>query len=274
MTDFLARENEILGGEFSSALGSGGAADLDFDRAASAFPDISLDGTTDIPAFSQPPLQKSSSGFDFDDFPSPPPPTDVKITGDDELELFENQFPDIDVPSDSPLPPVATSQQHSFTAPAFSAAPTFAPRPQPSALTSTPIFAQTLEEDEPQVIKAWREKRDADIKARDAASKTRRQETITKAERAIDSFYEEYANKKERNIRENKERETEFLRTLSESLSSGTTWSRICDLVDLQNSQSKTLARTGPDTTDITRFKEVLLRLKREGEAAPGAAGY
>ena len=68
--------------------------------------------------------------------------------------------------------------------------------------------------------------------------------------------------------------EQEYLSSFSESLSAGTTWSRICEYVELQNSQSKTLARTGAGTTDLTRFKEVLLRLKREGEAAPGAAGY
>jgi len=61
---------------------------------------------------------------------------------------------------------------------------------------------------------------------------------------------------------------------MSASLSSGTTWERICDLIELQNSQSKTIARTGAGTTDLTRFKEVLLRLKREGDAAPGAGGY
>lgn len=42
------------------------------------------------------------------------------------------------------------------------------------------------------------------MKARDEASKAKRQETIGKAERAIDQFYEEYAAKKERAIRENK----------------------------------------------------------------------
>jgi len=50
----------------------------------------------------------------------------------------------------------------------------------------------------------WREKQEEAIKARDAASKAKRQEIIAKAERAIDGFYEEYAHKKERNIRENK----------------------------------------------------------------------
>jgi len=131
-----------------------------------------------------------------------------------------------------------------------------------------------LDEDEPEVIREWREKQEEAIKARDATSKAKRQETVAKAERAIDAFYEEYARKKERNIRENKEYEKEFLENQSLSLSSGTTWSRICDLVELQNSQSKTIARAGPNTTDISRFKEVLLRMKREGENAPGAQGY
>ena len=68
--------------------------------------------------------------------------------------------------------------------------------------------------------------------------------------------------------------EEEFKNNLSESLADGTTWSRIADLIELENSQSKTIARTGPGSTDLTRFKEVLLRLKREGSSAPGAAGY
>ena len=68
--------------------------------------------------------------------------------------------------------------------------------------------------------------------------------------------------------------ESEYVAELQASLSSGTTWERICSLVELQNSQSKTIARTGAGTTDLSRFKEVLLRLKREGDAAPGAAGY
>ena len=50
----------------------------------------------------------------------------------------------------------------------------------------------------------WREKQAEEIKARDEASRAKRQETIGKAERAIDQFYEEYAAKKERSIRENK----------------------------------------------------------------------
>ncbi|KAI0774820.1 clathrin light chain-domain-containing protein [Trametes elegans] len=271
MSDFLQRESELLGEEFGTPTGGTYATatggDLDLDRAASAFPEISLDGSGDIAAPSAPPVApalSASGSFSLDDFSSPPPTrtTDVKVTGDDEIEKFENEFPDIEVPTQPSAPP----QQ-----PVYGATPTFAPQP---AYSSTPILNQQIEEDEPEVIKEWREKQAAEIKARDEASKAKRQETIGKAERAIDQFYEEYSAKKERNIRENKEHEEEFLANLNASLSHGTTWERICEIIELQNSQSKTLARAGPGATDLSRFKEVLLRLKREGDAAPGAAGY
>ena len=61
---------------------------------------------------------------------------------------------------------------------------------------------------------------------------------------------------------------------MTDGMSAGTTWERICKLIELENSQSKTIARAGAGTTDLTRFKEVLLRLKREGDSAPGASGY
>ncbi|EJD08403.1 uncharacterized protein FOMMEDRAFT_74206 [Fomitiporia mediterranea MF3/22] len=281
MSDFLSRENELLGGSFSPPAGvssTGGVGDIDLDAAASAFPDISLDGSGDIPitAPTHGSIQPTSNGLDFGDFETPAPVREVKVTGDDEIERFEDQFPDIvnryyelschcKQPAASPIP-----QQPTFGAP-----PPFAPRPQPSALASTPILQQNLQdEDEPEVIRAWREKQAEEIKKRDEASQARRQETIAKAERSIDQFYEEYNAKKERNIKENKVQEQEYLASFADSLTAGTTWSRICEYIDLQNSQSKTLARTGPGTTDLTRFKEVLLRLKREGDAAPGAAGY
>ncbi|EAU91237.1 clathrin light chain [Coprinopsis cinerea okayama7 len=262
MSDFLSREANLFGGEFGGTSNTSGAGgdEIDFERAASAFPDISLDGDIpSVPVPSQTTQSNSGGGFSFDSFDAPSDTGNVRVTGDDELEKFENQFPELEVPQQTSPPP---------------SAPTFAPRPQPSALASTPILTQQIEEEEPQVIREWREKQQAEIQAREEAAKARRQETISKAERSIDEFYEEYAKKKERNIRENKDTEAEFLANQTSSLATGTTWERICDLIDLQNSQSKTLARTGAGTTDLTRFKEVLLRLKREGDNAPGAAGY
>lgn len=75
----------------------------EFERAANAFPDISLDGFGDLP--SAPAANQisnsNSAGFSFDDFDTPLAPSGrpVRVTGDDELEKFENEFPDIEVPS-------------------------------------------------------------------------------------------------------------------------------------------------------------------------------
>lgn len=99
MSDFLSRESEILGGEFAKAAPSLGGDEIDFDRAASAFPDISLDGTGDIPTPVVPALSRGATqvdDFGFDDFTSAPPVRDVKITGGDEIDRFEDQFPDLD----------------------------------------------------------------------------------------------------------------------------------------------------------------------------------
>jgi len=81
-----------------------GGNDIDeFERAANAFPDISLDGPGDIlsaPAGNQT-GHSSGGGFSFDDFDTPLAPSGgaVRVTGNDELEKFENEFPDIEVPS-------------------------------------------------------------------------------------------------------------------------------------------------------------------------------
>ncbi|KAJ7287090.1 clathrin light chain-domain-containing protein [Mycena rebaudengoi] len=260
--------------DFTSFTSGAADDDIDFDAAASAFPALDDDLTAASSNFGASSINSfDTNSFGTNEFSTPTatgdanfflpldePQTVVKVTGDDELEKFTSEFPEIDA---GPMSPPAHQQ------------PTFgAPRPQPSAFSSTPILSHQLEEDEPQVIKDWRARQADEIKARDEASRARRQETITRAEKAIDDFYETYAAKKERTIRDNKDQEKHYLEHLTSSLSAGTTWQRICELVELENSQSKTVARAGPGTTELSRFKEVLLRLKREGDAAPGAGGY
>ncbi|KAF9012580.1 clathrin light chain-domain-containing protein [Cyathus striatus] len=233
-------------GEFSTPIGTNDTIDeIDFDRAASAFPDISLDGSGDIPSFpgNTGAPASLSNDFDFDTFATPSlerQGTEVKVTGDDEIEKFESEFPDIDI-GQHISPPV-------------------------TQFTPTPI-----DEEEPQVIKDWREKQREEIEAREAASRERRQDTISKAEGPLMNSTKTMHRRKRKILRE--QQEGEFIASQQAFLSTGTTWERICKIVELENSQSKTLARTG-GTTDLTRFKEVLLRLKREGDMAPGAAGY
>lgn len=94
--------SDLLGGDFSSfSSGRNNNDDIDFDAAASAFPDISLDG--DIPSAPSGGGAGSGddSGFSFDDFDAAPPmqsQSSVKVTGDDDIEKFESDFPEIDMP--------------------------------------------------------------------------------------------------------------------------------------------------------------------------------
>jgi hypothetical protein len=82
-------------------------ADIDFDRAASAFPDISLDGEGDISTFSPPPvgLPPPAGPFDLESFGSPTPAREVKVTGHDDHDIvkFESEFPELDVPQVRPF---------------------------------------------------------------------------------------------------------------------------------------------------------------------------
>lgn len=71
-----------------------------------------------------------------------------------------------------------------------------------------------------------------------------------------------------------RENEAAFLEAQSAALSAGTTWERITNLIGLENSQSKTLAKGGAGGSDLARMKEILLKLRRQGESAPGAKGY
>jgi hypothetical protein len=98
MSDFLSREADLFGGEFGGTSNNGaGSTDIDFDAAASAFPDISLDG--DVPNLPVPPnAARTDSGFSFDSFDVPKDDGNVKITGDDELDQFQSQFPEVELP--------------------------------------------------------------------------------------------------------------------------------------------------------------------------------
>ncbi|CAE6462677.1 unnamed protein product [Rhizoctonia solani] len=253
----------------------------EFERAAAAFPD--LDDTFSPGAPSSAPIGGTNfpalNDDDDFDFGAPAAAPVQNLGGGGELDEFEraaSAFPALD--GDEGISAPSLEQ--------FESQPSFHATPQAPSSFQSPAPAQFQspapqggnysaftqpEEPEPEVVRQWREHQAEKIAQRDEESKKKREETIARAEREIDKFYEEYNAKKERTIRENKENEAEYLSTLTDSLSSGTTWSRICDLVDLENSQSKTVARAG---TDLTRYREVLLKLRKQGDKAPGAAGY
>jgi len=144
------------------------------------------------------------------------------------------------------------------------------------AAPSQPTYSYNYDEpaEDPEPVRAWRESQKDAIAKRDAEGERKKAEAISRAEQDIDKFYAEYNAKKEKNIAANKENEAKFQEQRTAELADGTTWNRVTKLLELQNSQSKTIARAGPGSSDLSRMKELYLSLRREGETAPGAAGY
>lgn len=148
-----------------------------------------------------------------------------------------------------------------------SATPFVPSQSQPNS--STPYNYNEPEEDEPEVIKEWREKRDAAIQHRDEVSANRKAETVKAAHEAIDDFYENYHNKKEKTISQTRKEAEEFLANRENTVAGGTSWERIAKLVDLSDKG----ARGTGGGAGKERFREMLISLKKD-EKAPGATGY
>ena len=297
MSDFLQREKqaagELLGGD-QDLFGSSGhhknsstnaaptqlPSDLDdFEQRAKAFP--ALDGEealTDTPAAPKPATEEERFQASF-----PPLDSASLDAGDDAgvWDSWDTEEREVPAPTSVPVPaPVAEATPEVAAKPAPTSMPVAEPTParepapvEAASTTKTPFTYADLDEDtEP--LRAWREKQEEEIARREAQAERHRAEAISKAEQEIDQFYADYNAQKEKNIKKNKEAEARFLEQKQKELAEGTTWTRITKLLDLQNSQSKTIAKTGAGASDLTRMKELYLSLRREGEKAPGAAGY
>ncbi|CCO34678.1 Clathrin light chain Short=CLC [Rhizoctonia solani AG-1 IB] len=195
---------------------------LSADLGATIFP--ALDDDFGDPAPVPVPVQSISGASDLDEFERPagafPALDGDEIISAPSLKQFDSQ------PSFDATPQVPSSFQ-SLAPPQFQS-----PVPQGPNYSA---FAQS-EVPEPEVVRQWREDQAKKIAQRYEESKRKRQETIARAEKEIDKLYEDYNSKKERTTRENKENKAEFLSSLTDSLLASTTWSRICDLIDLENS--------------------------------------
>jgi hypothetical protein len=143
-------------------------------------------------------------------------------------------------------------------------------------ITGTPAPYQSsysapyaADEEEPEVIKLWRERRDLSLQDRSEKSAARQEETIKNAQQNIDDFYENYNSKKEKSIAQTRRDAEEFLANREDTSAGGTSWERIAKLVDLSGKGVK----GGASGTGKEKFRELLLSLRKD-EKAPGATGY
>lgn len=139
----------------------------------------------------------------------------------------------------------------------------------PSVSYNSGYQSYAVDEEEPEVIKQWREARDAQIAKRSEQFAAQREETIQEAQRNIDDFYENYNSKKEKGIAQTRKEAEEFLASREDTVSGGTSWDRIAKLVDVSGKGAK----GGATGSGKERFREMLVSLRKD-EKAPGATGY
>ncbi|KAI0003623.1 clathrin light chain [Xylariaceae sp. FL0662B] len=177
------------------------------------------------------------------------PSSDDLLGGGGENAQFESQFPDIST----------TNQQ---VAPGGTIT-------GPSVSYNSGYGAYVEEEEEPEVIKQWREKRDASNAKRAEQFAAQKAETIKEAQQNIDDFYDNYNTKKEKMIAQTRKEAEQFLASRDDTTSGGTSWERIAKLVDVSGKGQK----GGASGSGKERFRELLMSLRKD-EKAPGAEGY
>jgi len=181
---------------------------------------------------------------------------DAALDADDDLlgggnAAFETQFPDITTTNERVAP------GGSITGPSVSYNSGYA------------AYAQEEEELEPEIVKEWREKRDARNAKRAEQFAAQREETVKEAQQNIDDFYDNYNNKKEKMIAQTRKEAEQFLASREDTTSGGTSWERIAKLVDVSGKGAK----GGAAGSGKERFRELLTSLRKD-EKAPGAEGY
>ncbi|KAF7547717.1 hypothetical protein G7046_g8924 [Stylonectria norvegica] len=173
--------------------------------------------------------------------------------GDNVQSTFDSQFPDLTSPTaGTGLAPGGNT----VTGPSVS-------------YNSGYQQAFAADEEEPEVIKEWRERRDAQIAKRAEQIAAQREETIKEAQKNIDDFYENYNTKKDKGIAQTRKEAEQFLADREDTVSGGTSWDRIAKLVDVSGKNVK----GGAAGSGKERFREMLMGLRKD-EKAPGATGY
>ncbi|KAI9248401.1 clathrin light chain [Sporodiniella umbellata] len=136
--------------------------------------------------------------------------------------------------------------------------------PKAEELESSQAFHKALlPEEEPETVRQWREKQKEIIAERDATSAKAKEERINKAREEIDKFYEDYNDKKQRYIEENRAREETTEKSREQVSSSSNVWERVLSEIDIKS------AKTGYHTNDVSRMKDLMLDLRKDS-SAPG----
>ncbi|KAL2218227.1 clathrin light chain [Thermoascus aurantiacus ATCC 26904] len=172
------------------------------------------------------------------------------VTTSDEVSGFESSFPAIEPTQNQQVGPGGTITG------------TGAPFP-PTGYTN-----YQAPEEEPEAVRQWRERRDADLRRRAEISAEKKAALIKKAQQDIDDFYVSYGNKADKGRAQARAEAEQFLANRDNTAAGGTSWERIAKLVDVSGKGAK----GGASGSGKERFRELLLDLKKDPNA-PGASG-
>ncbi|KAJ2570516.1 Clathrin light chain [Coemansia sp. RSA 1807] len=132
----------------------------------------------------------------------------------------------------------------------------------PSSQTSTPA-PQALSPPPAQFDQEWQSTHRAEITSRDETSAAKHADTVKEAQRAIDTFYAEYNERKDRAIEENRaQQEIE-----TQAATRGTLWERVGKQIDMATKASSEAQRS--QVRDTARMRDLLQDLKRDANS-PG----
>lgn len=170
-----------------------------------------------------------------------------------DFDTFESSFPAVDTSNDN-IGPGGTITGSTL--------------PYQAGTTYNSGYGVGEQQEDSEAMRTWREKRDADVARRDETSAQKKQETISTARKDIDSFYESYNRKVDRQKQQTAKDAEEFLAKREDTTSGGTSWERIAKLADLSG---KGHAGGGAGSSK-SKMREMLLDLSKDANA-PAASG-
>ncbi|KAJ2728921.1 Clathrin light chain [Coemansia sp. D1744] len=199
--------------------------------------------------------ERAALGQDAEQFQSGPTSAVLSPT-------MSEQASDVAIlPTLNPISPSFTSVSSS----AFPSSQTSTPAPQapsPASQALSPA-SQALSPPPAQFDQEWQSTHRAEITSRDETSAAKHADTVKEAQRAIDTFYAEYNERKDRAIEENRaQQEIE-----TQAATRGTLWERVGKQIDMATKASSEAQRS--QVRDTARMRDLLQDLKRDANS-PG----
>ncbi|OOQ86102.1 clathrin light chain [Penicillium brasilianum] len=206
--------------------------------------------------------ERAALGEDAEQFATPLDHV-AAVSGDDDLLGGGDDTPAEELGQfESSFPSVETQAQNERVAPGGTITGSGSPFP------ATGYSSQPAEEEEPEPIRLWREKRDAELARRAQISQEKKEATLKKAQQDIDDFYVAYNNKIDKTKAQARAEAEQFLANRENTSAGGTSWGRIAKLVDVSGVGSA----GGASGSGKERFRKLLIDLQKD-EEAPGATG-